>query len=566
MLDHIAEDTEVAFILNPTLSSEELLASICDELHIGYDQQNLSIKRLSDAIYHHLLKRHGEGKNTILIIDEAQNLSPAVLEQMRLLTNLETKEKKLLQIVMFGQPELRTLIERPELKQLAQRITARFHLAPLQLQETEHYINHRLAIAGYKPVAQTPSPVPGNLIKQIHYLSGGVPRLINIICDRALLGAYARNEPAINTEILYQAAKEVFGENRSKPEGSFLGPLTVALGSIFIALLIYRFYPTASDWLSKTTAAQATIVQSQEAPTATVAAETNATNSVQPETSNAITSPEATEPSPLSSAASPEPATAFDPEPSNPVAPSPLIQSVTASEETSNSSLIAASLTDKPPPATQPARDLHQSEASAEPTTDTGVNAEVRAYQSLFDIWQLQMPDNQDPCLFALDNGLRCLHQQGSWQQLKRNNRPALVRTLGQNTVLNSQTLIAIDNGVAIFTDGYHRWTTPLSQLDDSSLLNYTLLWRPPEGYHKLTKPGSNGPHILWIKQQLAQLSPLFQSVMNDSFDDQLVLYVKAFQRSQNLLQDGIIGPETLIRLNTLVDRNIPLLLSNREP
>ncbi|WP_299203991.1 ExeA family protein [uncultured Amphritea sp.] len=558
MLNNIPEMTDVAFILNPTLSSEEFLASICDELHISYDKQNLSIKLLSDAIYRHLLRSHADGKNTILIIDEAQNLSPTVLEQMRLLTNLETNEKKLLQIVMFGQPELRKMIERPELKQLAQRITARFHLTPLHLHETEHYLNHRLAIAGYKPAAQTPNPIPGNIIKQIHHLSGGVPRLINILCDRALLGAYARNEPAISAKILYQAAREVFGQNPPQPRTYFYRPITVTLGVIFIILLVYRFYPAANDWLSAVASARTTPHLSQTVTPPAEPDSTAANDSLLHSEKLLDTSA----PSILAEAAIDK------------ILPSPSPEPDTETEVSTNTvmsqdlaaEIVTPVIETRPTNAITPApAQLQQIEPADAKATDSGINSERRAYEILFQVWQLQLPDDQDPCLFALNNKLRCLHQQGSWQQLNRNNRPALVRILPKDQPQTRQILLGINSGVATITDGKRSWKTPLSQLDDSDLLNYTLLWHPPEGYHTLTRPGSYGPHILWIKQQLAQLSPLFQSEINDHFDDQLLLYIKAFQRSQNLLQDGIIGPETLIRLNTLTDSNAPSLLSYRE-
>ncbi|SEQ51909.1 general secretion pathway protein A [Amphritea atlantica] len=579
MLGHIPQDTEVAFILNPTLSSEELLASICDELQIPYDQQNQSIKSLSDAIYHHLLQSHSEGKNTILIIDEAQNLSPTVLEQMRLLTNLETNEKKLLQIVMFGQPELRQLVERPELKQLAQRITARFHLTALTLDETEHYINHRLAVAGYKPRAQTSNPIPANRVRQIHQLSGGIPRLINILCDRALLGAYARNEPSISAEILNQAAKEIFGKPQTEPKSSNTGAntLTLVLGVIFIALLIYRFYPAAQQWLTDTvpaltnagplhaatepetpnpTAAQATVAPELPSPAAmtTTESDTSYPDTSLPASSAALatnlteTAPDA--PDPVTSPQNNEPRMQT-------VNIAPLAQPDQVPESHTNPAEPAPVLS-----ATGP----QQNQTTSTVSIEISDNPEVRAYQSLFRLWQLEMPADQDPCQFALNHGLRCLHKQGPWQQLQRNNRPALVRLPGKPGTRTSQILVRIDSDTASFTDGIRTWKTPLSQLDDMSPFNYTLLWHPPRGYHTLTRPGSYGPHILWVKQQLAQLSPLFQSEMNDYFDDQLTLYIKAFQRSQNLLQDGIMGPETLIRLNTLVEANIPLILSYREP
>ncbi|BBB26743.1 AAA family ATPase [Amphritea japonica] len=594
MLNHTTEDTDVAFILNSTLNSEELLASICDELHIVYDKQNISIKSLSDAINHHLLKSHAAGRNTVLIIDEAQNLSPGVLEQMRLLTNLETNEKKLLQIVMFGQPELRKLVERPELKQLAQRITARFHLSPLKLPETQLYIGHRMAIAGYKQIAHSPPPIPKELHSQIHHLSGGVPRLINIICDRALLGAYARGEPSINSEILYQAAAEVFGEDRKplRQPISFFKQMTAILGVIFIALIIYRFYPVANNWLTNSAEqSQASLTSStksqpstptktedsrkETAPVSRIVSASTAELAATPGV--AIESPENNEKPPETTQLIPT-----QPELVRPTSSEPLLiakkPSDTDSDNASQSPQVALS-TNTPdsiletqtviitsPEAVTAATVKPSMIQQEEQSPITNLDSETQAYSTLFKIWQQDMPQNTEPCKFALSRGLRCFHQQGNWAQLNRNNRPAIVRTLNSEGGLSSVALVRIEQGIAKFSNGIQHWQTPLEQLNDSSLLNYTLLWDPPAGYYQLTKPGSSGPHILWLKQQLARLSPLFISEMNNYFDDQLVLYIKAFQRSQNLLQDGVVGPETLIRLNTLIDAEVPMLLSSREP
>ena len=210
MLDQLPENCDTAFILNPRLTEEELLASICDEIGIGYPVAETSVKNLVDRINNHLLKSHAAGRRTLLIIDEAQVLSPSVLEQLRLLTNLETNRCKLLQIILIGQPELRKMLERPELRQLSQRITARFHLDPLSKRDIANYVGHRLAVAGARRQLFSPS-----VIKRIFSLSGGVPRLINLICDRALLGTYAQGRTRVNKSTLNRAAYEVLGERRS---------------------------------------------------------------------------------------------------------------------------------------------------------------------------------------------------------------------------------------------------------------------------------------------------------------------------------------------------------------
>lgn len=204
LLQELTDKTEVAFILNPTLNELELLAAICDQLKIRYKKSDASLKMLTDKITNRLMKNHQADKNTILIIDEAQHLQPAVLEQLRLLTNLETNTKKLLQVILIGQPELQQLLQRQDLRQLAQRITARYHLMPLTEQEVQQYVSYRLQVAGCSRPVFTASAV-----KKLFQLSGGIPRLLNLICDRALLGGYSQQKALIDAALVNQAASEV---------------------------------------------------------------------------------------------------------------------------------------------------------------------------------------------------------------------------------------------------------------------------------------------------------------------------------------------------------------------
>lgn len=204
LLEQIPETCVVAYIFNPRLTVEELLSSICVEYGIAYPPGNTSIKLFVDFINAYLLESHAKGKRAVLIIDEAQNLSPEVLEQMRLLTNLETSQCKLLQIILLGQPELATMLAKPELRQLSQRVVARYHLGPLTRQEVGAYLKHRLEISGAQRQL-----FPASLMKRIHDLSGGVPRLINVLCDRALLGAYVQGKDRVDGATLAQSAREV---------------------------------------------------------------------------------------------------------------------------------------------------------------------------------------------------------------------------------------------------------------------------------------------------------------------------------------------------------------------
>lgn len=208
-LEQVPSHCNLAYIFNPKLTALELLESVCHEFGVPVAvpaQRPATAKDYIDPLNAYLLREHGAGRNNLLVIDEAQNLSADVLEQLRLLTNLETSERKLLQIVLIGQPELREMLARPELEQLAQRVIARYHLHALSEAETVQYVRHRLEVCGL----QRPLPFDRGALKRVHAASGGVPRRINLLCDRALLGAYANGQGLVTRAIVNEAAAEVF--------------------------------------------------------------------------------------------------------------------------------------------------------------------------------------------------------------------------------------------------------------------------------------------------------------------------------------------------------------------
>jgi general secretion pathway protein A len=207
LLAQAPKNAEIALILNPRMTAPEFLLTICEELAIEVPgASRASLKDLVDVLSAHLLRAHAAGRRVVLVVDEAQNLSFEVLEQVRLLTNLETNTQKLLQIILIGQPELRELLARNELRQLAQRITGRYHLDPLSREETTAYVRHRLRVAG--ATAELFSPWA---LREVYRLSRGVPRIINVICDRALLGAYSLDRHRVGGALVRRAAAEVFG-------------------------------------------------------------------------------------------------------------------------------------------------------------------------------------------------------------------------------------------------------------------------------------------------------------------------------------------------------------------
>ena len=207
LLSRVPHHADVAVILNPRVTPVEFLLTICEELGLPIDAADRdSVKRMVDALNQRLLSAHAEGRRIIVIVDEAQNLSAETLEQVRLLTNLETPTQKLLQIILIGQPELRTLLDRNDLRQLAQRITGRYHLMPLSSEETQGYVRHRLRVAGAAGEIFTPAA-----LREIHRVTLGVPRVINVTCDRALLGAYTQEVRRVTPPLVRRAAGEVYG-------------------------------------------------------------------------------------------------------------------------------------------------------------------------------------------------------------------------------------------------------------------------------------------------------------------------------------------------------------------
>ena len=203
LLEQLPEHTRVALVLNPKLSPVELVETVCEELKLDIDGKRGSLKALTDTLNAFLLDAYAQGLRVVLIVDEAQNLSTESLEQVRLLTNLETPTQKLLQIILLGQPELRAILDRAELRQLAQRITARYHLTPLDATETETYVRHRMAVAGC-----TRLPFSRLGLKALYQRSGGVPRLVNIIADRALMAGYALEQDSLGERLVDRAADE----------------------------------------------------------------------------------------------------------------------------------------------------------------------------------------------------------------------------------------------------------------------------------------------------------------------------------------------------------------------
>jgi general secretion pathway protein A len=265
LLNRMPDNADVAVVLNPQITALEFLLTICEELSIDVPGQKDSTKALTDALNHHLLSAHADGRRTILVVDEAQNLAPAVLEQVRLLTNLETSKQKLLQIILIGQPELRELLGRNDLRQLAQRITGRYHLEPLTRDETAQYVEHRLRVAG-----ALGEVIDAGAKKEVFRLSQGVPRLINVICDRALLGAYSQETRVITRRLIRRAADEVSGELERTPR---LRRFAIAAGLIGIVVVAASIWSVAPNPEPTSNAAEPEVSTPSAIPAPIIAAQ-----------------------------------------------------------------------------------------------------------------------------------------------------------------------------------------------------------------------------------------------------------------------------------------------------
>jgi general secretion pathway protein A len=237
LLEQLPGHADVALILNPRVTPAEFLLTICEELHVPVPESGQgSTKTLMDLLGRQLLDTHARGRRVVLIVDEAQNLGTQTLEQVRLLTNLETATTKLLQIILIGQPELRELLDQPDLRQLAQRITGRYHLNPLSEDESAGYVKHRMRVAGATAEVFTPSA-----LREIHRLSGGIPRVINVICDRALLGAFTQEDHRAGAALVRQAASEVYGRPVPAPWLKWTTAAAVAAALALVAVGVWTF-------------------------------------------------------------------------------------------------------------------------------------------------------------------------------------------------------------------------------------------------------------------------------------------------------------------------------------
>ena len=512
LLEKIPDNTNIALILNPKLNSIELLANVCDELAISYPAGNQSLKVFTDLVFHFLLSAHAQGRKTVLMIDEAQNLSFEVLEQIRLLTNLETSTTKLLQIILVGQPELKKLLNSRELRQLNQRITARYHLQPLSHDETRAYIRHRLLVGGGDS-----NIFKAGAVRRIHRLSGGIPRSINILCDRALLGAYATNKRSVSKGIVDKAAREVLPDDALRSYPANAGLLAVMFIVVLLAGGLYvRFLQPAAQ-------KQVPVVKRTALPAAN-AADTGAGGK-------------------------------------------------TSSERPSETAASNRQQTKKP------AGNGRVSKTGVAPPTGSSTDRESQTFQrligksglsleasleQLLQIWSEQI-DPAAPtvdCDLVQKLGLRCLMDIDNLDQILALNRPAILEFSSPDGAKRYGLLIGVaQEGLPVirFDDDY------VVQMDDLMAYwqgYYLIMWKPPDPEIQEIHPRHFSDHVLWLRKQLDAIDGRSDQANRPRlYDKALQQRVVAFQHRHHLLEDGIVGPKTIIHLqNSMPAINFPLL------
>ena len=547
LLGQVPDDTNLALVLNPKLSSIELLQVICDELRISYDKQDLSVKTLVDFINRNLLGAHAQGKKTVVLIEEAQNLDLDVLEQLRLLTNLETNERKLLQVILLGQPEFLDVLDLPELSQLAQRITARFHLGPLKFNEVEEYVVHRLAIAG----CRRPLFARG-VIKHLYDYSGGVPRLINVICDRALLGCYVQNQHQIDKPTLVSAAEEVLGQNKAAAIKARLSPQLLKYSAIAAVMLMLVLGVYFSGFQLKKIAdirhnnADNTEQQFDRNLKSAADESAKAELSTLDVAMNAGVETAQSEADQVGEASLAAHLAAGNNE-------SAVIQS---SHSLSSDKSAEQNSASEAPEKSQIQNHIQW------PDSIKRLRSNLQSYQALFERWQLDynILVNGTPCFFAQTQGLSCLHETSGLEGLKQFNRPAVLTLYDDSNRRQYVTLLDLKKGSVVIAIAGSTQHIQLQQLLYYWKGEFSLLWRMPPGYKKLIRPGSAGKAVLWLSQRMNEINSKSSLTQNSYYDKDLVARVRAFQLTVGLSDDGVVGIQTLIRINQITSPKTPLL------
>ena len=509
LLEQLPDTTDLAIILNPALSAVELLATACDELKIDYPQGTESLKALTDALHRYLLDNHERGRKTVLMIDEAQHLDFDVLEQIRLLTNLETNDEKLLQIILIGQPELTEKLSRPELRQLNQRITARYNLQPLNLQETTAYIRHRLEIAGLRGGV---SLFESAAVKQIHSLTRGIPRLINVLCDRALLGAYGQQRSRVNKKLISEAAAEVFGERAAVPTSqSSLGKRA------WLVFLVAVASAAVGYWVSQLEVSESNT--SARGPAADFSSDLSARpNASVSGTDNGLLGDSSTQ----------------------------LLQQSAVISRNKVGNEVNADIGDG---------DISQPQvnvALVKSITPAAPVWELRVQEASERLWQAasNTPVPSTVCPPPKITGLSCSKQSVNvWNDLMALNRPVRLEIVTKDKFAGAALVLAFGETTALTWTRQGVLEVSLGELADSWTGSIQYLWQAPQGWAGSVGLGNTSPVVNVIAQMFATLDGMTAPNVT-SFGPALEARVRLFQESEGIAADGVVGEQTILRLN----------------
>ena len=504
LLRRMGGEVEVAFLFNPKLSARELLESIL--LELGVEKQGQSARELVDALNHFLLEKHAAGKRVLLIIDEAQGLLPETLEQIRLLSNLETESTKLIQILLLGQPELDAMLESPELRQLRQRIGVRWRLAPLSRGETSNYVRHRLRISAG---AERDHVFGDAALGEVFRFSAGIPRLVNLVCDRALLAGYGEGARQIGADAVKHAAVELRGEggataDRTPSVWPVLAAMTLVAG--FALLFAFGGPREVAQRFGLAARVEARVVAT---PIATA----------------------------LEPVAEPAPDVAAAP---------PANEAVQAADTTPATA---------PAEAQSPARidDLASALALRSP-----VATATASYAAILRAWSVPAEDTA-PELLSLPEVIGALDRHGlavfsfsaaDLDVLRVIDHPVL---LGIDAADGERRIVALsqlsdDEAVleGVAESGPVR--VPVDALLNSWLGDAHLVWRDFEPLPEVIRPGEAGDGVAWLQQALTEagFSPGSASGRFDAATEEAV---RAFQEDRHLNPDGAVGPLTKMAL-----------------
>lgn len=532
LLEQVPTHCDVAFIFNPKLNVLELLRTLCDELHIDAPANVIGLKGLIDRLNAHLLASNARGRKTVLIVDEAQNLSNEVLELLRLLTNLETSQRKLLQIILLGQPELRERLAQQQMRQLAQRIVARYHLEALSCQEVSGYVQHRLAVAGARF-----NLFPPRVLACLFQLSGGTPRLINLICDRALLGAYVKGQGEVDMATLKRAAGEVLG---APARGHRPRRLSRRL-AIGCAVLLGGFGVAVQQGLPPPPSAHPPIVEGLATSVASDAALAPARAMAVPAQRRESTTPPVDLPL------------------ANPAPGADGLAARTAPAAAVSQPALASAPALEPPAPAAPAAALIAGPAAHEHWLH-----EAQAVHRLFALWQVEVREPTalaEACQRARQMDLHCLQMSDGLATLRTFNSPAIVELHQANGPDFLAALLALEQDQAHLEVAGRAQRVPLASLARQWSGRYTLLWRAPEGWRGGLGQGVRDPAVAWIDQRLARWEGGAPHGSDEHlFSAALAQRVRHFQRAHGLKEDGVVGQMTLARLAALTDPEAPVL------